>query len=134
VPTLYADEDVSRLLVDELRGSGLSITGARLERRLGRKDDEYLLFAQRSVFVFLTHNLRDFALLHDAWVHWRAEPGFVLPPHEGILILDRADRRTTRDEVVAFLAEDPQLSNETYSWVPAQGWARRVDHEWVPYR
>lgn len=133
MPTLYADEDVSRLLVEELRTAGLSVTSVRAERQLHRKDDEHLLFAQQRGYVFLTHNLSDFELLHDAWTHWSAAPGFVLPPHSGVLILERADRATMANEVLTFLASSASLTGEAYSWDRVHGWARRVDHAWMPY-
>lgn len=134
MPTLYADEDVSRLLAEDLGAIGLSVTSVRLEHRLGRKDDEHLLFAHQRGFVVLTHNLRDYELLHDAWTHWGAAPGVALPAHPGILVLQRATRRTMVGVVAEFLAAAPSLTGEAFSWSPVDGWARRVNHAWVRHR
>jgi predicted nuclease of predicted toxin-antitoxin system len=67
---LYLDEDVPVELADLLRARGHSATTTRNESRLGRPDPDQLLFTAKNGFVLVTHNRRDFARLHEAWLLW----------------------------------------------------------------
>ena len=55
-------------------------------------DDAVLLWSVQTGRLLVTHNRKDFKLLHDAWLSWPAAFGIALPPHPGILVLDTSTR------------------------------------------
>jgi len=81
-PRLYCDEDVSVVLVGMLRARGFPVATARDSARLGRTDDEQLIFAAETASVLLTHNRVDFDRLHRRWL----ESG---RRHSGIIVARR---------------------------------------------
>ncbi len=62
--SLYLDEDVRVLLAEVLRSRGYSATHALEVGRCGKSDEEQLSYAARHKMAILTHNIRDFAVLH----------------------------------------------------------------------
>lgn len=99
-------------------------------------DDAQLLASARSDRVFITHNRRDFRLLHDAWLTWPAAFGVVLPPHPGILVLDDAPYDDLARVLVAFLVGTPpeRLASEIFWWHRLDGWRRpAIEGRWEPY-
>ena len=66
----HVDHNVARGVVVRLRLRGHTLVTA-VELGLERgQDDLHLLQASRQARVLLTHNLSDFARLHDAWRRW----------------------------------------------------------------
>lgn len=64
---LYFDNDISHRLVPELEAAGHMVLTAR-DRGLAEADDNaQFLAAVRVSRVLVTHNRKDFTLLHDAW-------------------------------------------------------------------
>ena len=66
----YLNHNVSRELGGWLRLSGHT---ARTAADIGQDqatDDEHLLTAQQQNWILITHNWKDFRLLHDAWRRW----------------------------------------------------------------
>ena len=63
---LYLDHDISAYMVVPLRGRGHVVVTTDELGRSSASDDDLLLEAARMSHVFITHNLRDFALLHNA--------------------------------------------------------------------
>lgn len=95
---LFLDEDVSIDLSVTLAQHGHFVTTTRGERRLGVSDPHQLTFAADRNWTIVTHNGRDFRLLHEAWLV---------------------------DAITSLLA-DPDTSLETalYDWKRATGWTR----------
>lgn len=91
------------------------------------KDDEQLLFAAQQRRVLITHNIKDFQMLHDAWKRW-SSAWEVDQPHSGLLIIPQpptweADRAA--QELHAFFQTFPVLANESYQYYAVTGWERR---------
>ena len=118
--SFFLDEDVSANLADLLRSYGHTVTDVHDERREGIPDPRQLLFASDRGLIVVTHNRRDFLLLHDAWLTWTHEWRMV-HRHSGILVVDQlppADlhiaARAIHDHV-----SDPAMSlrNALYHWI-----------------
>lgn len=79
----YIDADVSPVVADELNGRGHdALSCIRDGSPEGRGDEQVFFTAVEQARVVVTHNERDFTLLHRAWLHWR------LPrQHYGLLIV-----------------------------------------------
>ncbi len=90
-------------------------------------DQVQLLTAAQRRCVLVTHNAKDFALLHDAWRLWSAT-WQVTAIHAGLLIIPQApiwlpDRAA--QELVDLVDAGVQFANELYSWHTRRGWLRR---------
>ncbi len=118
--SFFLDEDVSANLADLLRSYGHTVTDVHDERREGIPDPRQLLFASDRGLIEVTHNRRDFLLLHDAWLTWTHE-WRMDHRHSGILVVDQlppADlhvaARAIHDHV-----SDPaaSLRNALYHWM-----------------
>lgn len=74
--------------------------------------------------IFLTHNRKDFKLLHDAWLTWPSAFGVTFPPHPGILLLDASLPETLSRVVAAFLRETApeEVANAIFWWHRHDGW------------
>lgn len=66
------DENVSRPVALALRAEGHDVEAAADVDRLRLSDVQVLVRAAESGQALVTHNKRDFAALHEAWMHWRA--------------------------------------------------------------
>lgn len=126
--SLYLDHNVSLHLAPPLRAVGHDPIMARDLGLTRLTDDAQLLSAVRAGRVLITHNRRDFTLLHDAWLTWPVAFGLVLPPHPGILVLDPAPHEMLSEAVDAFLAAAPApgLANAIFWWHRRDGWRRRI--------
>lgn len=89
---LLVDEDVVTRTAAILTAYGHDVVTVADLQYKGTKDDGILWIAIRSQRILVTHNEKDFLLLHRAWHRWK------LPrPHPGILVL--------RQNVVSLPAE-----------------------------
>ena len=132
---ILADEDIYTDLKQRLRAYGhdvLSVT--ELDSR-GDGDHLWMLRASEDERVILTHNWRDFLLLHNAWnawlSHWKISP---TPRHPGILSVPQRDvlgADQAASSVHAFLHEERPLANMYYWLFPARGW---VGFDWFLIR
>jgi hypothetical protein len=134
VARLYLDSDVSVRLAPLLREAGHD---AATTEELGQRratDDEQLLTAVREIRTVVTHNRRDFLLLHDAWRRWPVGLGAVFPAHAGILVLDHRLEPELAAALTGFLAVRPPapLAGELYWWRVGSGWHRRGERRWEP--
>ena len=66
----YLDNDVSLRLAPLLRSVGHRVTTTRELGLSAASDDAQLLTAARNGWILITHNRRDFMMLHDAWRTW----------------------------------------------------------------
>ena len=132
----YLDNDVSLRLAPLLRSVGHRVTTTRELGLSGASDDAQLLTAAWNGWILITHNRRDFMMLHDAWRTWPAAFGLALPPHPGILVLDQALPNVLTNVVSGFLAGMPGESwaNDLFWWHRGGNWRRRVvETGWEPY-
>jgi hypothetical protein len=127
VAEYYLDHDVARDIGRQLTARGHP---ARTAHELGLergRDDEHLLLAAQQRWILVTHNRKDFTLLHAAWRRWFVAYGVVpLPEHAGILVIRQkvwlADEAAV--EISRFVQSGVVLANELYEWTPSRGWVR----------
>jgi hypothetical protein len=126
--SIYADNDVAVQLAPLLRARGHSVTTALAFGRATALDDEQLLIAAEHGWTLVTHNRKDFELLHDAWRRWSGA-WRVAATHAGILVVPQRPQWTIGQmvqELDAFFAAGYVLTNELYRWQQAfSGWVRR---------
>ena len=79
---LYFDEDVSAGVVQNLRLRGFDVIKAGAMRHLGLDDESQLAFAVSEKRALVTHNRRDFEVLHERYL----EAGRT---HYGVIIARR---------------------------------------------
>ena len=119
------DHNVARELGGLLSRAG---HGARSAQALGMAragDEEYLLLAARSGWTVLTHNAKDFLLLHAAWRHWSRDWGVGLQ-HAGILVLiPPVTPAEAAREVLSLLGTGTGFTDAAYVWRRRSGWERR---------
>lgn len=134
---LYLDSDVPVRVAQLLRAAGHDAVTAAEQGRRRATDDEQLLAAAQQGRTVVSHNRKDFVLLHDAWRRWPWAYGLTLPPHPGILIVNQLGDRAIADAVLRVVAADPRapLANSLYWWRASGGWHHQLpDRHWVPYR
>ncbi len=84
----FLDNDFPLGVGDELQRLGHSVESARSTNREDRHDEDQLLYAATAGRILITHNRRDFLLLHDAWRRW-TRAWTVERAHAGILVLQQ---------------------------------------------
>ncbi len=124
----YLDNDVSLNIAAALFRLTHTATTAHALGLHSANDAEQLLTAVQRGAILVTHNYRDFLLLHRAWLRWRtAGAGYALPEHPGILSIPQ--QRWTDDEAAheldTFTQTNPALPNMLYQWTPSRGWVAR---------
>ena len=136
---LYIDSNVALEVAEVLRAAGHTTVTARELRREGNSDDEHLLVASQHGRIFLTHNERDFILLHDAWQRWSAAWG-VAVHHAGILIVPQGRRygidwepEEVSQAVIACLQRCAPIAGQLFRRKET-GWERREGRDWIPCR
>ena len=105
--SLHLDHNVSLNLAAPLRAAGHDIATARDLGLTRSTDDAQLVSAVRAGRVLLTHNRRDFTLLHDAWVTWPSNFHVVFPAHPRILVVDVAPLEELASAVIAVFSGIP---------------------------
>ena len=122
---VYIDHDVSAQIATLLRNEGHDVLTTREWRLTRASDDEQLLFASQQRRGLITHNARDFVLLHNAWRRWSAA-WQVTAIHAGILVIPQWPRLLPADaarELHHFLVSRSALANELHQWrTSARGW------------
>jgi hypothetical protein len=134
---IYCDHNISHDIGPLLRFLGHDLIFSRDIGSTTFPDDVLLLSSVRDDRVFVTHNRRDFRMLHDAWVTWPAAFGLALPAHPGILVLDQVRPETLVEVLVAFLDETPaeRLANGIFWWHRHDGWRQPIaGANWEPCR
>lgn len=121
----YLDEDIPLALADLLRVDGHTVTTTRDEHRLGSPDPEQLLFAANGGLTLVTHNRKDFARLHEAWLIW-ARDWEVARSHAGIIVLGRARGKSPAEYAVLLrdllAAARWPLADTFHRWHPEMEW------------
>ena len=129
----YLDEDVSVPIADILQAAGHQAVAAIQMGWDGLKDPDQLLNAARRNWIVVTHNRRDFEMLHRAGLLWSTEWA-VVRPHSGILILPQAtpaEQAAGRmgdidlaQLLIDMAATDAPQPNELWHWRRLDGWVR----------
>ncbi|MGH2584672.1 MAG: hypothetical protein ACRDJE_07135 [Dehalococcoidia bacterium] len=120
---------MGKVFIQLLQAEGHLVRHARTTAGMSSVTDGHqLLFAAQHGSVLLTHNGKDFLLLHDAWRRWTAA-WQSMHAHEGILLIPQhvpvaIVARAVSDRLVANIP----LRNEFYEWHPVRGW------QYIPYR
>jgi hypothetical protein len=134
---LYFDHNVSHYVGPLLWTLGHDLVFSRDIGATTLTDDALLLSTVRANRTPITHNRKDFRMLHDAWVTWPAAFGMALPAHPGILILDQAPPESLARALAGFLDVTPpeQLANAIFSWHRHDGWRQPIaGARWEPYQ
>jgi hypothetical protein len=120
VAQFYLDQDVDLRLGALLARHGHPTQSTRDHFATRRSDDQQLLFAAQRGWTLITHNGKDFELLHYAWCRWAPALGMQpFPPHAGILVIPQKARQSTEDTVeriLSLLAQGGSLANMLYWW------------------
>jgi hypothetical protein len=129
VADFFTDSDVSIALAPALRARGHGATTALAEGLRTASDAQQLLAAVQRGWILVTHNYRDFLLLHQAWNLWR-QAGVVayrLPRHPGMLVIpqQRWTDSEAAQEIDAFLRTNPAMEDMLYQWTVGRGWTAR---------
>ena len=109
----------------ELRSRGHTARTAHDMGLDSAKDDEQILVAAQNGWTLITHNRKDFALLHDAWQRW-TKAWQVPARHAGILLVPQtwAGGEIAR-EIELFVQTAQPLIDQLYEWRASSGWVRR---------
>lgn len=122
---LYLDHNVAHDVAAYLRLVEYEVLTARQLHTEGAGDDEHLALAYQNGWIFITHNIGDFELLHDAWRRWSQLWG-VNAPHPGILALDPGPMpRQIATLIDQQLRSGAPVVGELHVWRPRHGWRRR---------
>ena len=126
------DEDVSHRLARLLRSQGWDIDSAKELGRLRLTDVQVLLRAAEDGRTLITHNIKDFRSLHEAWVTWRGRwtaeivqltgSPVHLSQHAGILITPHLPDRDLARILEEFADSNVPLTDRLFSWLPVLGW------------
>jgi hypothetical protein len=123
--SFYLDHSVAVEVTVYLRLAGHTV---RTTESLGKRkagDDEQLAIAAQSGWILVTHNIRDYELLHDAWHRWSMMWG-VSAQHSGILALEPGpNEQRLSAAIIELLNAKPDLTNELHVWRPRHGWRQR---------
>ena len=119
----YLDNDVAQRLAIDLEALGHVATHAHF-RQLDRVPDfVHLLEAATNNLTLVTHNAKDYRLLHGAWTMWPRHFGTEWT-HAGILIIPQA-RWSTQEcaqEIDQLFRETSSFDNQIRRWTPSNGW------------
>jgi hypothetical protein len=128
VANFLLDHNVAAQVADRLNVRGhTAMTVGALGLAMAR-DNQLLLRAAQDHRIFITHNWKDFRLLHDAWREWSAAWG-VTGTHAGILVIPTRpvwDPPRAADEIDQFVTAiqnaSRSLANHLYRWEPTRNW------------
>jgi hypothetical protein len=130
----YIDHDVPLRMAWHLRTAGHGAVTVRDRGLEGADDDEHVLGATARGAILITHNSKDFTLLHRAWHRW-ATAWSVDARHGGILLLPQptaAERDRGAMDAAALAALVLQLAaaghpqpGELWQWQRGLGWVRQ---------
>lgn len=90
-------------------------------------DERILLTAATRALIVVTHNVKDFRLLHDAWLAW-SQAWRVAPIHTGILLIPDNHQWSPEQaarEIEALITQGVVVHNALYEWKTREGWQRR---------
>ncbi len=121
----YTDHNVAIEVAPRLRFLGHTAGTAHDLHLENAEDDEHLLVAAQHGWTLVTHNRKDFILLHNAWRRWTG--AWQVPAqHGGILIVPQVwPAHQTASAIDSFVRMGASLKNQLYVWRQNSGWVRR---------
>lgn len=124
--SLYLDHNVARAVATTLRFAGHDVRTAREIRTDTATDDAHVALAYQNNWIFVTHNIRDFELLHDAWQRWSRLWGLNVP-HAGIPTMEPGqDSQHTAALIDERIRSGAPLVGELAVWRARDGWRQRM--------
>lgn len=111
----YMDNDIPTAVVGLLQHAGHHVVHTRDVNAMRAPDGDQLLRAARQHWILVTHNARDFILLHRAWLTWTAAWS-VTERHEGILIIPQGPAPTLAQILTTALPLATPLANTIFQW------------------
>jgi hypothetical protein len=125
VATFYLDEDISHAVVPFLQAAGHRAITTREIQREHSSDDDPVFHAWRNRWILVTHNGRDFALVHRTLHRWAAT-WEIRDIHAGILVIPHGSGpRAAAGFLDVFAASALPTANTLYAWQPIGEWVRR---------
>ena len=123
----FLDNDFPLGAGDELRRLGHDVASARSTNREDRHDEEQLLYAATENRILITHNRRDFRLLHRAWLRW-SRTWSVQQAHAGILVLPQGRTYQEYGAVIdSYLSQRGAVINELHLCDSTSRWTQYPD-------
>ena len=121
---LFVDHNFSYRVASSSALARHDVLTARAADCEDQPDDAVLLWSVQTSRLLVTHNRKDFKLLHDAWLSWPAAFGIALPPHPGILVLDTSTPDVLARVLATFLDDGAheRLPNRIVWWHRHDGW------------
>jgi hypothetical protein len=126
------DEGVSHPLASLLRSHGYDADSATELGRLGLTDVQVLVQAVLHGQVRVTHNKKDFRMLHEAWITWRRRwtaevvqaigVQVTLSGHAGILLVPQLPNLNLARIIEPFADANASLPDRLFAWNAAKGW------------
>jgi hypothetical protein len=127
VAHLFLDNDFPLDAGGGLRLLGHDVETARSTQREDQTDDAQLLYAANSGRILVTHNWKDYLLLHDAWHRWSRNWG-IQGLHAGILVLrQRRKYQGYSDDIHTLLGERGSIVNQLHRCDTRGHWSRYPD-------
>jgi len=123
VAAFYIDHDVANEVGRLLRGDGHDVVTVRELGTTRAGDDEHLLAAAQAGRTLLSHNRKDFLLLHGAWQRW-SQAWSAASTHSGILLLPQMRPLDAVDALADLLRSAEPLENALFEY-RSQRWTRR---------
>ena len=121
---LHLDNDIPIALASYLTEQGHTVVTALALGMTAAPDEQHLLAAANAGRMLVSHNWKDYRLLHAAWLTWSRAWG-ITQDHAGILVPAQASLQLLGPAIGSFLAEDHPLTNRLWRWTSTAGW---VDH------
>jgi len=125
--SFYLDNDVSSELTANLQARGHDVLHTRTSGRSRASDDEQLLTATQLRRILVTHNERDFLLVHHAWRRWPRALSVTWPPHPGILVIPQPPQFAVEhgaEQLDRLVRSGRTLTNELYRFRMISSWQR----------
>lgn len=127
--SIYLDEPVSDLQALPLRQRGHDALTTVQASNKEQSDVHQLPFATRTRRFLITHDLRDYPMLHEAWHELAREWGVTARTlHPGILILPptaRLDIARAAHEIDALVGRE-EIVNRLLRWKVPVGWVEEA--------
>ena len=127
--SFYLDEPVADPQARSLRRRGHDVLTTTEADNKGTSDVQQLLYATRTDRILITHDRRDYPLLHEAWHELARAWGVMVPVlHPGILILPPITGLAIADatrEIDALLGRGT-LANRLLRWKVPIGWTEET--------
>jgi len=130
VPTFYTDQNVSAAVARALRARRLDAVSTDERGNKGAGDQRQLLIATAERRAVVTHDGRDFRLLHRAWREWSVAWGVAARYRHGSIVVvpqgGQGDREMPAGRVADLVTELARaydnLTGRFFVWSWRDGW------------